>query len=308
MTPIAAIDIGTNSILLLIAEREGGQLRALTDQAKTARLGEDLAQTGILQARAMERAIAILQDYAKTLAAHNVTDITCFGTAALRRAGNAEVFCDRVQEIFGWPVRVLSGQEEAFYTFKGVMSSVSVDPAVPQQEGAAIAIDIGGGSTEVIAGVPGNIAFEQSFPVGAVLLKDQFAIPGQISEELREAIARHLQAQFIDLFDMGLAREPITVLVTGGTATTLAALALKLKTYDIEKIDGYRLSLEQIEAIFAALNQMTGEARARIPGMETGRADIILPALLILLGLCECLKTQVITVTVRGARYGILLD
>ncbi len=303
MTPIAAIDIGTNSILLLIARKQGTGLEAITDLARTARLGEDLAQTGVLKDEAMERAIAILQDYASILATHNVTEITCFGTAALRRAGNAREFCDRVQQTFGWPIRVLSGQEEALYTFKGVMSSAQANPASPQVDDSAIAIDIGGGSTEVIAGSADTITFEQSIPVGAVVLKDQFAIPGQIDAALQQAIATHLQSQFADV-PQGT---NTTVLVTGGTATTLAALELKLTTYDVKRIDGHPLTQNCIEAVFRQLNGMTKKERTKIPGMEAGRADIILPALLILRFLCDRLKTQTMTVTVRGARYGILL-
>jgi len=303
----AVIDIGTNSVLMLIAEQStNGQIQAITDQAKTARLGEGLAATGLLSDTAMARTLAILQGYAEAIATEVVSEVICFGTAALRRAENAQDFIGQVKQQLGWTVRVLSGEEEAEYTFAGVMTTTS-----PRQE-TAIAIDIGGGSTEVVYGSrPQGITFQQSFPVGAVTLKDQFQLNDTIPTEQQEAVLADLHELFQHL-------EPANdrhVLFTGGTATTMPALQLRRSAYEElwQLNDTFVFSSQGVEKLYQKLNQLSLEARSQLHGMEPGRADIILPALLILKALLNKFWPEnppllSLTCTARGARYGILLQ
>lgn len=303
----AVIDIGTNSVLMLIAEPQAdGSLKALQDQAKTARLGEGLATTGLLSEAAMARTLAILRGYRQKIQAEDISDIICFGTAALRRASNAQDFITQVQQQLSLNIQVLSGEEEAHYTFAGAMSASQADQAV--------AIDIGGGSTEVVYGSrTQGISFQQSFPVGAVTLKEQLSLASQISVAERDRALTHLQSQFKNLQPAHNA----SVLFTGGTATTLPALEKRLTSYDIAQIEGTELSPVQIQHLYDRLNGMEVEARSQLPAMEPGRADIILPALLILQALLRQLWPDTwstdptpasLLCTVRGARYGILLD
>ncbi len=297
----AVIDIGTNSVLLLVAEQKSdGTLQAITDQAKTARLGEGLAATGLLSATAMTRTLAILQDYNQNIQAEGVRDVICFGTAALRRAENSQTFIQQVQQQLGWTVQVLSGKEEARYAFIGAMSATDAD--------SAVVIDIGGGSTEVVYGsLSQGVTSEQSFPIGAVTLKDQLSLGSQISGGERDRAVAHLQEPFKALSPANSA----AILFTGGTATTLPALEKQLTTYDIDQIEGTQLTTAKIQNLYEHLNGMGIEARSQLPGMEAGRADIILPALLLLEALLSQLLPQTpkpITCTVRGARYGILLN
>ncbi len=299
----AVIDIGTNSVLLLIAEQNAdGTVQALTDQARTARLGESLATTGLLSNTAMARTLSILRDYAQAIEGADVSDVTCFGTAALRRAQNAQTFIQQVQQQLGWSVRVLSGEEEARYAFAGAMSAAATN--------SAVVIDIGGGSTEVVYGSRSQgVTSEQSFPMGAVTLKDQLSLASQISEGERDRAQTHLQAIFKALH---LANNA-TLLFTGGTATTLPALEKQLTTYKIAKIEGTQLTSTKIQSLYDRLNGMALEQRSQLPGMEPGRADIILPALLILQAILSQLWPEnsppsSLTCTVRGARYGILLS
>jgi exopolyphosphatase/guanosine-5'-triphosphate,3'-diphosphate pyrophosphatase len=294
---IAAIDIGSNSILLLVAEHRPEGLLPLIDLAQTVRLGEGVAATGKLSDAAMARTLAGLAAYAVRLQAFSISRVVCFGTAALRRAGNAAGFIEQVQQRFGWEVQVLSGDDEARYTFQGILSALPVGTA------RAVAIDIGGGSTEVIYGTPTAITYQQSFPVGAVSLKEQFDLTDPISATQQQAIQTRLAASFASL------PAPLSApcLVTGGTATTLAALALQLTCYDIQRIEGYAMGRTDIAELYDTLNALTQAERSRLPGMEAGRADIILPALLILLTLMERLQAKRVQVTVRGVRYGVLL-
>jgi exopolyphosphatase/guanosine-5'-triphosphate,3'-diphosphate pyrophosphatase len=296
--PLAAIDIGTNSILLLVAERTDHTLTPLIDLAKTVRLGESLGATGKLSEIAMARTLTGLSSYAKALEQFSPDQVICFGTAALRVASNAAEFCQQVNAKFGWPVQILTGEEEAHYTFRGVMSALAADHP------DALAIDIGGGSTEVIAGTRDRIYYQTSLPVGAVVLQEQFHLGERVSPAHQKIVETTLTQQFATLV---IPDRNSTILVTGGTATTLAALDQQLTRYDIQRIEGYGMDRGAIATLYHQLNQLSHQERAALPGMKPGRADIILPALLILLTLLTHLQANRIQITVRGARYGLLL-
>ncbi|MEM9484455.1 MAG: Ppx/GppA phosphatase family protein [Cyanobacteria bacterium P01_F01_bin.116] len=299
----AVIDIGTNSILLLIANKTDGpnpQLVPILDQAKTVRLGENLLSTSRLTKPAMERTLAGLKTYIDTIHSFfpSPSQIFCFGTEALRRASNADEFCQRIKQELGLPLRILSPAEEAHYAFQGALSSVSA------QHTHHLVIDIGGGSTEIVYGTANTVEHQQSFPIGAVFATEKFQLREKILPSNLVALKEHI----ITLFNSPpKISKDATVLLTGGTATTLAALDQQLQRYDIQGIDGYRMNRLQIESQYTRLNQLSLKNRAALPGMEAGRADVILPALVILLTLLEDLAIQAVQISVRGARYGLLL-
>lgn len=295
----AVIDIGTHSALLLVAETAGGSLRPLLDEARTTRLGAGLKDSQRISPEAQARLLQVLATYEAILSEYEIERLLCFGTAVFRHARNAAEVLQQIQLKLGWPVQVLSGQQEAEYTFKGVLQTQLADPA----GGSAIAVDIGGGSTEVIFGSRRAIAQCWSFPVGALSLQEQFQLGESIDSQTAAAIDRFLE----DCFGPLLPPEPAApMIVTGGTATTLAALMLELQSYDISRIDGCQFSQAQLAVMYSELNQLTVSQRADLPGMEAGRAEVILPAMRILQGLLHRLQAQAITVTVRGARYGLL--
>ncbi|MBT9311626.1 Ppx/GppA phosphatase family protein [Leptothoe kymatousa] len=304
---VVAIDIGTNSILLLIATpapaMEQGMPSALIpviDRAQTVRLGENLIATGCLADAAMARTLAGLTDYVALARTFSPTKMICFGTAALRRAQNSDYFCGQIKHRLNLDVRILSPAEEAHYTFKGALSSLSsIHHQTPY-----LVIDIGGGSTEIVYGRGDKIEYQTSVPLGAVVVQERYQLSQQISTDQFE----YLRSQIGGLFQQLPTIKPeTTVLLTGGTATTLAALSQKLQRYDIDAIDGYPLTRPAITTLYQQLNQRSLQQRENLPGMEPGRADIILPALLILLTLLEHFDSDRIQVSVRGARYGLLL-
>jgi exopolyphosphatase/guanosine-5'-triphosphate,3'-diphosphate pyrophosphatase len=305
MTYAAAIDIGTHSALLVIAKRRGNKISPQIDLARTTKLGEALTETKQLNPAAIERLMGVLKTYQAILSEYPVEHPTVFGTAAFRLAQNAELCRQAIADQFGWSLRILSGEEEAVYTFRGVtqllMQGETV--ALPRANPQVLAIDIGGGSTEVISGLPGQIQQQWSIPVGAVLLKQQFDLGERLSLSTIQQIEQFLTNHFTR---MQVVSPPDQVWVTGGTATTLAALLQEMTEYDFRRIDGYTCSLESIEMLFHELNQLTNNQRADLPGMEAGREDVILPALVILRTLLDYFSTYAITVSIRGARYGIL--
>jgi len=305
MTHFAAIDIGTHSALLLIAECRNNRVIPQVDLARTTKLGESLSATKRISPAALDRLMGVLRTYQAILSEYSVQSLTVFGTAAFRLAENAETCQRAIADTFGWPLKILSGEEEAHYTFKGVSqlasSTSTEDPE--QLLGPVVALDIGGGSTEVISGLPGHCQQQWSIPVGAVLLKQQFHLGDKLTTSDINTIGQFLNRHFALI--QGVAA-PQQVFVTGGTATTLAALLQNMTEYDFRRIDGYGCNLNSVEMLFQELNSLTTAQRADLPGMEPGRADVIVPALLMLRTLLCHLHTDSFTVTVRGVRYGIL--
>lgn len=308
MTYAAAIDIGTHSALLLIAQCKGNQIQPVIDLARTTKLGEALTTTKHISPGALERLMSVLSAYQAMLSEYPLQRPVVFGTAAFRLAVNREECRAAIAHRFGWSLRILSGEEEADYTFRGISQLFPQTywaTTSPAAHPSLVAIDIGGGSTEVITGTPGRIQQQWSIPVGAVLLKQQFHQADPLTpldvKRMRQFLANHFAL-------LQVPQQPQQVLVTGGTATTLAALLQDMTEYDFRRIDRYRCSLDSVEMLFEELNRLSLSQRADLPGMEAGRADVILPALVILTTLLHQVQAHTITITIRGARYGILAD
>lgn len=253
---IGVIDIGTNSTRLLIARvPAAGPLEVLQTALTTTRLGENLAG-GVLLEGAMERTVDCLVRYRETLAAAGVVpeNVVVAATAAVREAANREMFLARVVAATGFKVRVLSGGEEAFYGFLGVVSGLQLDPA------SIVVVDVGGGSTEFVwwrAGQP----VSHSLALGAVRMTEKNYTDDQITA-LITPVANEV---------------PHTshLVGVGGTVTSLAAMTLGLRVYDPERVHGFQLDLEQVEQILARLSAAGIEERRRMPGLQPERADII---------------------------------
>ena len=299
---VAAIDIGTNSILLLIVRRTSSPVPAivpLVDQAQTVRLGQNLLATGQLSGPAMDRTLAGLRKYCKTLQTFSPAEVICFGTEALRRASNTAGFRQRLSRELDLDLRLLSPAEEACYTFIGALSSLK-----ELSSDNYLVIDIGGGSTEIVYGTAEAIEYQESFAIGAVIAKEQFSLKERIDSADLYRLQNHGKNYWKQL---PIVSQSATVLLTGGTATTLAAIAQQLTDYDIAAIDGYRTSTPAIGRLYSQLNQLSVAERAALPGMEPGRADIISSALILLLTLLEHFSINTVQISVRGARYGLLL-
>jgi len=294
ITPLAAIDIGSHSALLLIAQYRQGYLEPLVDLARTTHLGEGVARSGYLAEAAMARTLMVLWDYGHILQRYGIHQPVCYGTAALRQAKNSALLQQRVLQELGWPIRILSGAEEAHYTFRGATAQIP--------EAGAVVVDIGGGSTEVVMGQRDHIEASWSLPVGAVSLRERFEICDRIPGPIAQAMDAYLEQLF-----QPLPATTLPLLVTGGTPTTLAALMLDLNSYDSRRIDGHCFELEDFEMLYDELNHLSLQQRADLPAMERGRAMVILPALRLLITLMKQLRSLQLIVTVRGPRYGILL-
>ncbi|MBL9103925.1 MAG: Ppx/GppA family phosphatase [Myxococcales bacterium] len=291
----AVIDIGTNSVLLLIARRgRDGALEVALDQSTITRLGEGVAASGVLKAEAIDRTIACLEGYRKTAAERGAT-IVPVTTEGVRLARNRHAFLDPAEAVLGTPVRLLSGAEEA------ELSYLSVARETPGG-GPLRVIDIGGASTELVVGEGEELVAAVSHPIGAVRLTEQFVSADPPTPAMVAAIHAHALA----VFEQHMPISPHPVLHgLAGTVTTAAALMLGLTEYDRLKVDGSSFSVAQVTELRDALASETQAQRCRRPSLEPKRADVVVAGLTILVAALEHCGAETLIVRDRGLRYAL---
>jgi exopolyphosphatase/guanosine-5'-triphosphate,3'-diphosphate pyrophosphatase len=304
---IAAIDIGTNTTLLLVAEADRGALRAVREEATITRLGEGVDVARKLAPAAIARTIACLERYASIVRELGASRVAVVGTSALRDAGGdgtgggggAEVLA-KVRELFGVEARTISGEEEARLTFGGALSGLDVG------EGPVAVFDIGGGSTEIVVGVGGAIRASHSFDVGSVRLTERFVRTDPPSRAELEAMTRAAREAFAsEPRVVEAARGVGTPVGIAGTVTTLAAVALDLVPYDGARVHGYTMTADAMRAVVDRLAALPLAARREVRGLEPKRADVIVAGGLIALAVLEAMGARSMRVSDRGVRWGL---
>lgn len=294
----AVLDIGTNSVLLLVARPgSGAALEVALDRCVITRLGEGVAGRGSLSPAAIERTLAALTELRASAASYGAA-LTAVTTEGVRLAGDPESFLAPAGALLGAPVRVLSGEEEAR------LSYLSVAVESPAEEPLRV-LDIGGASTELVVGVGASISSAVSHRIGSVRLTERFL--GGVKEDepppasaiaaMAAAVRETLAAQPLPPSDRlhGLA----------GTVTTAAALLLGLEVYDRERVDG---SLHRVEDVIALRDRLASiPFAARIsPTLPAKRADVIVAGLTILIGALEHCGASTLVVRDRGLRYALI--
>lgn len=312
---LAGIDIGTNTIRLLVARAGDAPHRELHSGMTITRLGQDLDRTGILSSDARERSLAALEEFSRIIHRHHVDRMAAVGTSALRRAGNAAAFIEAAKERTGIEIRVISAEEEARLTLLGVRRALTCGGASDNGPlESALVVDIGGGSTELIITRQNAVRRMASLPLGAVYLTERFLshVPPDDDElrRLREAVRAELDAWERDApHAAGDQPAPVrTCAGTAGTITTLASMDQELEVYDPSRINGYVLSKPRLDAMVSMLSRATRESRSRIAGLEPGREDIILAGAVIAQELMERCGVREMLVSDSGLREGIVFD
>jgi exopolyphosphatase/guanosine-5'-triphosphate,3'-diphosphate pyrophosphatase len=295
---VAAIDIGTNTVLLLVAEKRDGLLVALEEHATITRLGQGVDKTRQLAPEAIERTSACLDRYAGIVERLGVAKIDVVGTSAMRDAGGGEAIRAHVKKRFGVDARTISGDEEARLTFAGALSGLSLP------DGRVVVFDIGGGSTEIVDGdrTTRAIAFAHSYDVGSVRLTERHVHGDPPSENEREAVARAASDAFASV-PASLRGAPVVGIA--GTITTLAAVSLGMATYDGARVHGHTLPLAELERVVAMLAAVPLEARRAIAGLEPKRADVIVAGGLVALAFLRHVGAPSVVVSDRGVRWGL---
>lgn len=309
MTRAASIDIGTNTLRMLIAGiSPAGVLTPLHCERIVTRLGEGFHAGGMLSEPACRRSLAALEAFSRLIQSYPVTRVHAVATSVVREAANGADFCRRVVQQTGCAVKVLSGEEEARLTLAGVLSSVQV-------RDLCLIVDIGGGSTELILARDGLPLHTASIRLGVVHLSEELlhgdppSPPELLS--LKEKIHDQFDAALAHDFSSALsAHSPSSVRLIGtaGTITTLAAIDLKMTQYDPVRITNHSVSRSTIETIVHRLTGMKRTQRATIAGLEKGREDLIIPGAAILLHLMSRFGFETLTVSDSGLLEGILID
>lgn len=291
---VAGIDIGTNTILMLIADVfDDGKIVPIGDYHAIARLGEGLKQTGNISEEALNRGLEILKNFKKEIVRHSVDKVFCVGTSALRDAKNSLSVIEKIESETGLKVKVIDGQFEAYLSFIGTIES----------DEYSIVFDIGGGSTEIIAGENNQISFRKSFDFGVVKLTEQF-IESHPPDEITIKTMKNEISKHFSLIQSNIVKGKIYAVA--GTPTTIAAVVLGLKEYDRNKVHNYVLTLNDIRqtlSLFLTLSIDEIISKLHIPPL---RADVITAGTIILETFCEYFNLDSVIVSDKGLRYGVV--
>ncbi len=297
-SPCAAIEVGANSLHLLIGEpkRDGG-LRIRKGLTLMTRLGEGLTPGGRLNKQAIQRTIATLKHFARTCHSYQVAKLAAVGTYPLRVAANAGEFVLRVEKECNFRIRIISSDEEARLTFLALIRGYNID------EAPVLVLDIGGGSTEIIYGREGAIEEVVSLPIGAVGLTQQHLRSDPVRDEEWQRLLDSLRRQLFSLPEIDSSALAFGV---GGTICTLMAVELGLKEFTPQQVELQKLTVPQLAEVIARLKSLPIAERRKRLALHPLRADIILAGAGILYAFLQRYKREEIVVSIRGVRYGLL--
>jgi exopolyphosphatase/guanosine-5'-triphosphate,3'-diphosphate pyrophosphatase len=271
---VAAIDCGTNSIRLLIADVADGRLTDVARRMEIVRLGEGVDRTGRLSDAALARTRTALLGYAAEIAELGIGRVRMCATSASRDASNAADFRDMVRRVLGVEPEVITGEEEARLSFTGALAGLAAEPPY-------LIVDIGGGSTEFVTGT-GGVEHAISMDIGCVRMTERHLHDDPPSAAQIEAATADITAAVDTALAAVPGREARTLVGLAGTVTTVTALALGLPEYDAERIHHARVSHDAVAKVTADLLGMTVAERRALPVMHPGRADVIGAGALIL--------------------------
>jgi len=295
---VAAIDIGSNAVRLLIAEVEGRKITQIYLRKRyTTKLAEVLNSKKILSEAAIQRTIDALEDFVWNINQHNVRRLHAVATSAVREATNSAALLDRALEL-GLKIEVIDGDTEAGLIYDGISAGQTFDGK------KTLMFDIGGGSTEFIYATPELKPAGISIPIGVVKMAEMYSFVDVINME-------HMDRMTMPIFNLlntvinTLGCEPDVLIGSAGTPTTLAAMDMGMTEYNQEMINGYVLKRANIEKHFKSLCEMPAVLRKHIPGMEEGREEVIIPGILILTELMSMLGKDEVVVSDYGLREGL---
>ncbi|MGH3054413.1 MAG: hypothetical protein ACRDL7_05485, partial [Gaiellaceae bacterium] len=302
---VAAIDIGSNSIRLLIADilrdREGREhLRVIVRAGEPCRLARGLAREGGIEAAMAARAAEVAGEFAARARALGAVHIVVGATAALRQASNAAQVAATIERRAGAPVRVLSGDEEARLVYRSVVHALGRSA----RGQATVVFDLGGGSTEVVSGVGPEPGRWVSLPIGAVNLTDRFLHSDPPSFAEVEALQAAVRAELSERCAAMPARVPLLAGV-GGTVTVLGALDRQLQTYDPAMLEGWTITGERLAELLRRLVTSARDQRGEWPIMGEGRADIIAAGALVVEEIFRRFPSGGLVCSTQGLRFGL---
>jgi len=300
MDRYAAIDVGSNSILLCVGERdEHGSWRWLLDTGEIVRLSEELGSSRELKLEAMDRAMKILGRFAEMARSHSPREILAVGTECLRAARNGGVFLERAKQECGLSIEVISGEEEARLSFVAVQQSIPLPPS------PFVLFDVGGGSTEVVFGEGSRIEQRLSINLGAASLTEQYLVSDPVTPEEMTRLSDAVEKK---LAPISRGHTVAALVGMGGTMTNLGSVMLGLSTYEATIVHGAVVPFSEVERQMEVYRLLPIEERRRIRGLQPKREDIILAGVCIVHAMMERLKAETVIISDQGIRHGLLYD
>ncbi|MFE7620537.1 exopolyphosphatase [Streptomyces sp. NPDC057496] len=308
MTRVAAIDCGTNSIRLLVADADPatGELVELDRRMEIVRLGQGVDRTGRLAPEALERTFAACRRYAAVIEEHGAQRIRFVATSASRDAENRDEFVRGVREILGVDPEVISGDQEAEFSFTGATRELADHDHLAKPY---LVVDIGGGSTEFVVG-DDHVRAARSVDIGCVRMTERHLVrDGVVTDPPSAGRIDAIRADIEAALDLAEESVPLagtaTLVGLAGTVTTVAAIAQGLEEYDSEAIHHSRISFDQVQEITSRLLASTHAERAAIGAMHPGRVDVIAAGALILLAVMKRTGAEEVVVSEHDILDGI---
>ena len=310
----AVIDVGTNSVKLLVADVLDHEVRPVREDSKQTRLGRGFFETHRLQPEAIAKTTLAIARFADDARALKAESIRIIGTSAARDATNPTDLISAIHDATALPVEIISGEQEADWVFQGV----NTDPALARLP--LLLLDVGGGSTEFILGHGEHKHFRQSFRLGTVRLletippsdpptENEFAETRQwVREFIEKKVVPELQPALKREVELHAAHKPVELVGTGGTTSILGRMEAQLDNYDRERIEATRLSVERVRWHCENLWGMPLAQRQNIVGLPRKRADVILAGVAIFEGVMESLGFRELRISTRGLRFAAVMS
>lgn len=300
MKKLAAIDIGTNSMRLLLCEIAGSSIAKKEKELIVTRIGKDVSKTGMISEKAFVRNIDALKYFRNKAERYGAQEVFAIATSAVRDAANGKDFAAHARTQAGVEVRIISGEEEAELGLKGVMSEIQ------NPEENVLVIDIGGGSTELILGRRDKIEYSVSIPAGTVRMTEQFVKDNPINDDDIKNMKKRLSELFEKPLEY-LGKKAIDrIIAIGGTATTIAAIFHEMSIYKPEIVHNTIIGMDFIKFTFEKLKAMSVQDRWEVKGLQKERADVIPAGIYIMMHLLEGLGKNSFAVSENDNLEGVI--
>lgn len=305
---VGAVDIGTNSIKLWIAEGQGDQFpKTIEEDVKVTQLGKDLERNGYISREPFSRSVETVKEFVARARSKGVRKIVTVTTSAVRRASNDRLFLQRLRKDCGLAPTVISGEEEAMLSYIGAVYGKT------ESHQEFLTIDLGGGSTDVVKGEGLEPGVVQSFPIGSVKYYEDQDWWGKVPlarirsslEEVGELYEKRLRGR-LKSSSSKYSRDLLPVGI-GGTFTTIAQIDLGLEEFDRSKIEGHRLDRDDLTFLVEEIARRTPEEREKELHVEPGRKEYVLGGCCLVRGIMDAFDEDEIAVTTRGLRHGLIL-
>jgi exopolyphosphatase/guanosine-5'-triphosphate,3'-diphosphate pyrophosphatase len=300
VTRVAAIDIGTNSTRLLVADVEDGQIRDLDRETRITRLGEGVDERRRLLPAPIARVRNVLVDYRRAIEPLGAERTLAIATSAIRDAENGEAFLGEIEWSYGFETRLLSGHDEALLTFRGVTADRVL-------EDGTVVVDVGGGSTELLAGGPGGVGWHDSLDIGSVRLTERFLHSDPPTGDELSACAQAARALLAERVPEDVRAGANALIGVAGTITSLGGLDLGLEEHDREKVHGHVLTRDAVQGQLERLAAVPVAERRKLRPLDPDRAPVIVAGAVIVREVVDFLGVDALEVSERDILDGAAL-